>query len=86
MSSDSFSARATRRGFLQSAGALAGTPLIAGHAQAARPVVEPPSSAPPAGLTLKGASPVRACDPRATSVLEHDRLGQPGGATMSSQV
>jgi hypothetical protein len=31
-------------------------------------------------------SRTRACDPRATSVLDHDRLRQPGGVTVGSQV
>jgi xanthine dehydrogenase YagT iron-sulfur-binding subunit len=53
MSNESLPAGATRRGFLQSAGALAGTPLIAGQAQAARPAAEIPPPAPPASLTLR---------------------------------
>ena len=56
MSNDSpAAAAATRRGFLQSAGALAGAPLIAGHAQAAAPHAEPhePVAAPAVGLTLR---------------------------------
>ena len=52
MSHDDSHAGATRRGFLQSAGALAGTPLIAGHAQAAAPRAEP-SAAPATALTLR---------------------------------
>ena len=81
MSSDSPSARATRRGFLQSAGALAGTPLIAGHAQAARPVVETPSSAPPAGLTLRvnGQNHALHVEPRVTLLdALRDNLGLTG--------
>ena len=81
MSSDSPTARATRRGFLQSAGALAGTPLIAGHAQAARPVVEPPSSASPAGLTLRvnGQNHALHVEPRVTLLdALRDSLGLTG--------
>ena len=52
MSQDPSVAAATRRGFLQSAGALAGAPLIPGHAEEAVAVpVQTP--APPAPLTLR---------------------------------
>ena len=81
MSSDSPTARATRRGFLQSAGALAGTPLIAGHAQAARPVPEAPPSAPPVGLTLRvnGQNHALHVEPRVTLLdALRDNLGLTG--------
>ncbi len=81
MSSDSPTARATRRGFLQSAGALAGTPLIAGHAQAARPAPEAPLSAPPVGLTLRvnGQNHALHVEPRVTLLdALRDNLGLTG--------
>ena len=81
MSSDSPTARATRRGFLQSAGALAGAPLIAGHAQAARPVPEAPPSAPPVGLTLRvnGQNHALHVEPRVTLLdALRDNLGLTG--------
>ena len=81
MSSDSPTARATRRGFLQSAGALAGTPLVAGHAQAARPAPEAPPSAPPIGLTLRvnGQNHALHVEPRVTLLdALRDNLGLTG--------
>ena len=73
---------ATRRGFLQSAGALAGTPLIAGHAQAARPAPEAPASpAPPAALTLRinGQARTLHVEPRVTLLdALRDSLGLTG--------
>ena len=50
MSTDSTAAGATRRGFLQSAGALAGTPLVPGPAGAQAPAEPRPAA--PAALTL----------------------------------
>ncbi|MFL6629877.1 MAG: 2Fe-2S iron-sulfur cluster-binding protein [Vitreoscilla sp.] len=52
MSHDPHLAGATRRGFLQSAGALAGTPLVAGQAHAAAHAVAEPHAAAPVALTL----------------------------------
>lgn len=52
MSSSDPSAGATRRGFLQSASALTGTPLIAGHARAA-PLAPSPSTAARTRVTLR---------------------------------
>jgi len=81
MSSDSPTARATRRGFLQSAGALAGTPLIAGHAQAGRPAPEAPPPAPPVGLTLRvnGQNHALHVEPRVTLLdALRDNLGLTG--------
>ena len=51
MPNESPAAGATRRGFLQSAGALAGTPLIPGHALA-EPAAPAVRSAPATSLTL----------------------------------
>jgi xanthine dehydrogenase YagT iron-sulfur-binding subunit len=53
MSHDPQLAGATRRGFLQSAGALAGTPLVAGQAQAAGHPIAEPHAAAPVALTLR---------------------------------
>jgi xanthine dehydrogenase YagT iron-sulfur-binding subunit len=53
MSHDPHPAGATRRGFLQSAGVLAGTPLIAGQAHAAPHPVAEPHAAVPVALTLR---------------------------------
>ena len=81
MSSDSPDARATRRGFLQSAGALASTPLIAGHAQAARPAPEPRPSSPSVGLTLRvnGQNHALHVEPRVTLLdALRDNLGLTG--------
>ena len=81
MSNDFPAAGATRRGFLQSAGALAGTPLILGQAQAARPVPEPPPSAPPVGLTLRvnGQDHALHVEPRVTLLdALRDNLGLTG--------
>ncbi|MFL6680215.1 MAG: 2Fe-2S iron-sulfur cluster-binding protein [Burkholderiaceae bacterium] len=52
MSHDPHLAGATRRGFLQSAGALAGTPLVAGQAHAAAHAVAELHAAAPVALTL----------------------------------
>jgi len=52
MPNDDHPLGATRRGFLQSAGALAGAPLIVRQAQAAAPPAESPAAA-PVGLTLR---------------------------------
>jgi len=73
-------AGATRRGFLQSAGALAGTPLVALPAQA-RPVAEAPAAAAPAGLTLKvnGQDHALRVEPRVTLLdALRDHLGMTG--------
>ena len=81
MSIDSPAARATRRGFLQSAGALAGTPLISGHAQAARPAPEAPTSVTPAALTLRinGQDHALHVEPRVTLLdALRDNLGLTG--------
>ena len=80
MSNDSPVAGATRRGFLQSAGALAGVPLIPGQAQAAAEPAEP-HPAPPTGLTLRvnGQSHALEVEPR-TTLLDalRDHLGLTG--------
>ncbi len=75
-------AGATRRGFLQSAGALAGTPLLAGQALAApagAPATAP--AAPPVGLTLRvnGQDHALHVEPR-TTLLDalRDNLGLTG--------
>ena len=81
MSNDPPAAGATRRGFLQSAGALAGTPLIGVQAQAARPAPEAPTFAPPAGLLLKvnGQNHVLHVEPRVTLLNAlRDNLGLTG--------
>jgi xanthine dehydrogenase YagT iron-sulfur-binding subunit len=81
MSNDSPAVGATRRGFLQSAGALAGTPLIVGQAQAARPVPAPPPAAPPLGLTLRvnGQNHALRVEPRVTLLdALRDNLGLTG--------
>jgi xanthine dehydrogenase YagT iron-sulfur-binding subunit len=80
MSTDSPHAGATRRGFLQSAGALAGTPLIPGPGQAA---TAPPEShpAPPVGLTLRvnGQAHALQVEPRVTLLdALRDHLGLTG--------
>ena len=81
MSNDPSAPGATRRGFLQSAGALAGTPLLAAQAQAARPASEPPPVAPPTGLTLKvnGQNHALHVEPRVTLLdALRDNLGLTG--------
>jgi len=81
MSNESLTAGATRRGFLQSAGALAGTPLIVGQAQAAQAAVEAPPPAPSAGLTLRvnGRSHALQVEPRVTLLdALRDDLGLTG--------
>ena len=81
MSNDFPAAGATRRGFLQSAGALAGTPSILGQAQAARAASEPPPSAPALGLTLKvnGQNHALHVEPRVTLLdALRDNLGLTG--------
>ncbi len=83
MSHDNPAAGATRRGFLQSAGALAGTPLIAAQAQAAAAPRPAPVAfaAPPTGLTLRvnGQSHALHLEPR-TTLLDalRDHLGLVG--------
>ncbi len=80
MSNDPSVAAATRRGFLQSAGALAGAPLVPGHAEAA-PVAPVAMAAPPAALTLKvnGQGHALHVEPR-TTLLDalRDHLGLTG--------
>ena len=81
MSNDRPAAGATRRGFLQSAGAFAGTPLVAGPAQAASPVPAAGPAAPPAGLTLKvnGQAHALHVEPRVTLLdALRDHLGLTG--------
>jgi xanthine dehydrogenase YagT iron-sulfur-binding subunit len=82
MSHDPHVAGATRRGFLQSAGALAGTPLIAGQAQAASHAADvEPHAAAPVALTLRvnGQSHGLHVEPR-TTLLDalRDHLGLTG--------
>ena len=80
MSNDFPAAGATRRGFLQSAGALAGTPLVPGHAQAAANPAEP-EPAPRAGLALRvnGQSRTLELEPRVTLLdALRDTLGLTG--------
>jgi xanthine dehydrogenase YagT iron-sulfur-binding subunit len=80
MSSDPPLGAATRRGFLQSAGALAGTPLI--HAHAATASHEPaPVAAAPVALTLRVNGRARALqvEPRVTLLdALRDHLGLVG--------
>jgi xanthine dehydrogenase YagT iron-sulfur-binding subunit len=81
MSHDPHAAGATRRGFLQSAGALAGTPLVAGPAPAAaRPAAQQQPAAPVA-LTLRvnGRDHALRIEPR-TTLLDalRDHLGLTG--------
>ena len=81
MSHDPHAAGATRRGFLQSAGALAGTPLIAGQAQAAPHATREPQAAAPVALTLRvnGENHGLHVEPR-TTLLDalRDHLGLTG--------
>jgi xanthine dehydrogenase YagT iron-sulfur-binding subunit len=81
MSHDSPTTAATRRGFLQSAGALAGAPLIPGQAEAARAATADPVPAPPEALTLRvnGSSHALNVEPR-TTLLDalRDHLGLVG--------
>ena len=80
MSHSDVPAGATRRGFLQSAGALAGTPLMAAPAKAA-PAPPAPSAAPPTRLTLRvnGRSQVLHVEPRVTLLdALRDDLGLTG--------
>ena len=81
MSHDPHAAGATRRGFLQSAGALAGTPLIAGRAEAAPQGTREPQAAPPVALTLhvNGENHSLHVEPR-TTLLDalRDHLGLTG--------
>ena len=80
MSTDSPHAGATRRGFLQSAGALAGTPLIPAPSQAATAPSEP-HPAPPVGLTLRvnGQAHALEVEPRVTLLdALRDHLGLTG--------
>ena len=81
MSQDSSPAGATRRGFLQSAGALAGAPLIAGPAQAARTEHEAPAPARPIALNLRvnGQNHALLVEPRVTLLdALRDNLGLTG--------
>ncbi len=80
MSNDRPAASATRRGFLQSAGALAGTPLVALPAQA-RPAGEAVPSTPPVALRLKvnGRNHALHLEPRVTLLdALRDNLGLTG--------
>ena len=81
MSHDPHAAGATRRGFLQSAGALAGTPLIAGQAQAAAHAPAQAQPAAPVALTLRvnGQDHTLRLEPR-TTLLDalRDHLGLTG--------
>ena len=80
MSPDSPIAAATRRGFLQSAGALAGAPLLPGQAEAA-PVPAVAPAAPPVDLVLhvNGQDHALRVEPR-TTLLDalRDHLGLTG--------
>jgi xanthine dehydrogenase YagT iron-sulfur-binding subunit len=81
MSNDDLPAGATRRGFLQSAGALAGAPLIARPAQAGASPAEPPAAAAAASLTLRvnGQSHLLQVEPRVTLLdALRDNLGLTG--------
>ena len=82
MSNDSPVAGATRRGFLQSAGALAGTPLIPATAQAASASNSPePLAAPPVALALRvnGETHALHVEPRVTLLdALRDHLGLTG--------
>ena len=81
MSNDSHVAGATRRGFLQSAGALAGAPLVPGHAEAASSRAPEPQAAPPVALTLRVNGQDRALhvEPRVTLLdALRDELGLTG--------
>jgi xanthine dehydrogenase YagT iron-sulfur-binding subunit len=81
MSHDRPAAGATRRGFLQSAGALAGTPLIPGQAHAAPPPAAEPTPAARVALTLRvnGRSHALQVEPRVTLLdALRDDLGLTG--------
>jgi len=81
MSNDSPVAGATRRGFLQSAGALAGAPLVPGHADAAPARPTEPHAAAPVALTLRVNGQVHALhvEPRVTLLdALRDELGLTG--------
>jgi xanthine dehydrogenase YagT iron-sulfur-binding subunit len=81
MSNDSPVAGATRRGFLQSAGALAGAPLVPGHADAASAKLSEAHAAAPVALTLRvnGQDHVLPVEPRVTLLdALRDKLGLTG--------
>ncbi len=83
MSHDTSAAGATRRGFLQSAGVLAGSPLLGAHAEAATPTRRPagPEPAPAASLALRvnGQSHALHVEPRVTLLdALRDHLGLVG--------
>jgi xanthine dehydrogenase YagT iron-sulfur-binding subunit len=81
MSHDSPPAGATRRGFLQSAGALAGASLLPEQAEAARSDSEAAQAAPSVDLTLKvnGQAHVLRVEPRVTLLdALRDNLGLTG--------
>ena len=81
MSQDHPAAGATRRGFLQSAGALAGTPLIPGKAHAVPPPAAEPAPAARVALTLRvnGQSHALQVEPRVTLLdALRDDLGLTG--------
>jgi xanthine dehydrogenase YagT iron-sulfur-binding subunit len=72
---------ATRRGFLQSAGALAGTPLIAGRAGAAPAAAPSPTAVPAVEATLRvnGQTHALTIEPRVTLLdALRDNLGLTG--------
>ena len=81
MSHDRPAAGATRRGFLQSAGALAGTPLIPGQAQAAppQPAEHVPAARVPLTLRVNGQGHALQVEPRVTLLdALRDDLGLTG--------
>jgi xanthine dehydrogenase YagT iron-sulfur-binding subunit len=81
MSQDPQAAGATRRGFLQSAGALAGTPLVAGPAHAATRAAaqQPPAASVALTLHVNGRDHALRIEPR-TTLLDalRDHLGLTG--------
>ena len=81
MSDDSPVAGATRRGFLQSAGAFAGAPLVPGQAEAASAKPPEPRPAAPVALTLRvnGQDHALHVEPRVTLLdALRDELGLTG--------
>jgi xanthine dehydrogenase YagT iron-sulfur-binding subunit len=81
MPHDPHAAGATRRGFLQSAGALAGTPLMAGppHAAAHPATEQPPAASMALTLRVNGEDHALRLEPR-TTLLDalRDHLGLTG--------
>ena len=81
MSNDSPPSGATRRGFLQSAGALAGAPLVAGTMPVAQaqPARTGPAPAAPLSLRVNGSSHALLVEPRVTLLdALRDNLGLTG--------